>query len=206
MSCWSLGPVVSSTQACKGIVHLGADCYLLYLDSALSNLYLAHFGLEIGIALISISPIQETLDLIREFFVILRMGALKSKTTQRAEMTLDSIHPRGVGGGEDQLGIVLRGPRSYVQTFVRGKVVHHEVKMNLPGVEFANVGKELQKLLATLSSVNGAAQHVGVDVVEGQHVANTLGAVIRGRKACDLFACCPRLAVIRTALQRSELM
>jgi len=93
MSCWSLGPVVSSTQACTGFVHLDAVGCLSYRDSALCHLYLAHFGLEFGIALMSIAPVQVMLDLIGEFLVVSGMGSLEGKATQRAKMGFDSVHP-----------------------------------------------------------------------------------------------------------------
>ena len=124
----------------------------------------------------------------------------------RREVALDAVQPGTIGRREHQSQVVLLDKLEDRRTSVTFPIVQHHVEPLLAGIPITKDAQQFQKLAPRLMPSKDAEEFVAPHIVRSQQVARFVGASIGGGQSANLSPECPVHAVMRTDLQRPELI
>lgn len=122
---------------------------------------------------VSVAPAQVGVQGTGLHRVVGVVGIGDGELTQRSEVRLDGVCPRGVGRGEAQLDLVLLRPVD-VGAFVGGQVVHDNVDRCAVGPGGTDRLERGQRVRSTFPAAVDAPQGVVTDRVAAMEGADTV--------------------------------
>ncbi len=127
---------------------------------------------ELGIVLVSISPYEVFLHALADVSMIPWVAVFDDEVVGGRQMAFETVHPGGVGSGEDEGDSMLPTPLPNLLGRVRRQIVQNEVDALGLAVAVPDGLEESEHLRGVLPSLVMHPQDVLVDVVGAEEIAD----------------------------------
>ena len=152
--------------------------------------------------MIAVAAVQIPAEGVGDFGMTGIVRGIQHELAQRVEVALDAIHVAGGRRSWHEFDVVQLGPFPDLGRPVQRQVVVDQVDPHMRRVPAANLLVEREHFASGFGQTLAAEQHVGVDVVATEKVANTTPPGVGGPLPPGSFPL--RVAVAGVGLQRDR--